>query len=145
MLLGVQDLKTVSDGTYQRIKVESAEVHEKYGYVDGTRGYYDIAVLILKSDIKYNSLNVQPICLPYQANNQQDYWDGKTGVITGYAHQDDAVAYLSNTQMTTLSTAKCNQILDDEVETIKECKFSFFFIYKMMFLTCEFPTYLDIY
>ena len=87
MLLGVQDLKTVSDGTYQRIKVESAEVHEKYGYVDGTRGYYDIAVLILKSDIKYNSLSVQPICLPYQANNQQDYWDDKTGVITGYAHQ----------------------------------------------------------
>ena len=44
--------------------------------------------------------------------------------------QDDAVAYLSNTQMTTLSNAKCNQILDDEVETIKDCKFSYFFIYK---------------
>ena len=145
MLLGVQDLRTASDGNYQRIKVESAEVHENYRYIDGRRGYYDIAVLILKSDIEYNSLSVQPICLPYQANNQQDYWDDKTGVITGYAHQDDAVAYLSNTQMTVLSTAKCNQILDDEVETIKDCKFSSFFIYKTyFFITCGFPTYLDI-
>ena len=56
MLLGVQDLKTVSDGTYQRIKVESAVVHKNYGYVDGTRGYYDIAVLILKSDIKVQKI-----------------------------------------------------------------------------------------
>ena len=84
----------------------------------------------------------QPVLPYYQANNQQDYWDDKTGVITGYAHQDDAVAYLSNTQMTTLSTAKCNQILDEEVEIIKECKFSFFI--NKSFLTCVFPAYLDI-
>ena len=140
MLLGVQDLKTVSDGTYQRIKVESAEIHENYRYIDGTRGYYDIAVLILKSEIQYNSLSVQPICLPYRANNQENYWDGKTGVITGYAHQDDEATYLANTQMTTLSTAKCNRILEDEVETIKECKFS----YKMFFYTCGFPMHIDL-
>ena len=123
MLLGVQDLRTASDGTYQRIKVESAEIHENYRYIDGTRGYYDIAVLILKSDIEYNSLSVQPICLPYQANNQQDYWDGKTGVITGYAHQDKAATYLGNTQMTTLPITRCNQIIDEKMERIKECKF----------------------
>ena len=83
-------------------------------------------MLILKSDIIYNSFYVQPVCLPYKANNQPNYWDGKTGVITGYAHQDDAASYLANTQMTTFSTAKCNQVLDDEVEDVKECKFSLF-------------------
>ena len=83
-------------------------------------------MLILKSDIIYNPYSVQPLCLPYKANNQPNYWDGKTGVITGYAHQDDTAAYLANTQMTTFSTAKCNQVLDDEVEDIKECKFSLF-------------------
>ena len=123
--MGIQDLQTASDGKYQSLQVESAEAHNKYGYVDGRRGYYDVAVLILKSDIKYNSFNVQPICLPYKANNQPNFWDGKTGVITGYAHQDDAAAYLANTQMTTLSNEKCNQVLNDEVEVINECKFFF--------------------
>ena len=71
-----------------------AKVHEKYAYTDGQRGYYDIAVLTLDSDIKYEPLTVQPICLPYKANNQQNFWYNKTGVITGYAHQDQSATYL---------------------------------------------------
>ena len=71
-----------------------AKVHEKYAYTDGQRGYYDIAVLTLDSDIKYEPLTVQPICLPYKANNQQNFWYNKTGVITGYAHQDKSATYL---------------------------------------------------
>ena len=71
-----------------------AKVHEKYAYTDGQRGYYDIAVLTLDSDIRYEPLTVQPICLPYKANNQQDFWYNKTGVISGYAHQDKSATYL---------------------------------------------------
>ena len=65
-MLGVQNLKNEKDGRYQRIKVESAQVHEKYQYSDGIRGYYDVAVLTLSSDIEYKILQVQPICLPYK-------------------------------------------------------------------------------
>ena len=66
MLLGVQDLKTEKDGSYQRLKIESADVHEQYSYSNGIRGYFDVAVLTLNSDIKYYPLKVQPICLPYK-------------------------------------------------------------------------------
>ena len=56
VLLGVENLLTAKDGRYQRLKVESAEVHENYAYADGQRGYYDIAVLTLNSDIEYEPL-----------------------------------------------------------------------------------------
>ena len=75
----------------------------------------------------YESLRTQPICLPYKAMAQENFWDNKTGVITGYAHQDKAATYLGNTQMTTLSNTRCNEIMNEEVERIKECKFFFCF------------------
>ena len=71
----------------------------------------------------YEPLRTQPICLPYKAMAQENFWDNKTGVITGYAHQDKAATYLGNTQMTTLPITRCNQIIDEEMERIKECKF----------------------
>lgn len=56
VLLGVENLLTAKDGRYQRLKVESAEAHENYAYADGQRGYYDIAVLTLNSDMEYEPL-----------------------------------------------------------------------------------------
>ena len=40
----------------------------------------------------YEPLRTQPICLPYKANAQENFWDNQTGVITGYAHQDKAAS-----------------------------------------------------
>ena len=59
----------------------------------------------------------------YKVNYDHNYWDNKTGVITGYAHQDETLTYLANTQMTTLPIPFCNQILDEELEDIEYCKF----------------------
>ena len=76
MLLGVADPKTVREGKYQRLKVKSAEIHEKYEYVEGKRGYYDIAVLELTTDIEWDSRKIQPICLPYKVW-QYRFWSIK--------------------------------------------------------------------
>ena len=62
----------------------------------------------------------------YKANNQQDYWENKTGIITGYAHVDKDQTYLASARMTTLPIKKCNQIMDDELERIKDCKLLYF-------------------
>ena len=88
----------------------------------------DISIQEIPQDVQYFNpyyelWRTQPICLPYKANAQENFWDNKTGVITGYAHQDKAATYLGNTQMTTLPITRCNQIIDEEMERIKECKF----------------------
>ena len=47
----------------------------------------------------YGPLRTQPICLPYKAMAQENFWDNKTGVITGYAHQDKAATYLGTVNL----------------------------------------------
>ena len=47
----------------------------------------------------YELLRTQPICLPYKAITQENFWDNKTGVITGYAHQDKSTSYKAATYL----------------------------------------------
>ena len=48
--------------------------HPNYQYTDGRRGYYDLAIVTLTSEITYQDLRIQPICIPDQASDAQDKW-----------------------------------------------------------------------
>ena len=60
-------------------------IHKNYNHSHGTYGYFDIGIIKLTEDKKYNTLFVQPICLP---EKEENFVEGKAGVITGYAHQN---------------------------------------------------------
>ena len=60
-------------------------IHKDYNHSHGTYGYFDIGIIKLTEDKKYNTLFVQPICLP---EKEENFVEGKAGVITGYAHQN---------------------------------------------------------
>ena len=60
-------------------------IHKSYNHSHGTYGYFDIGIIKLTEDKKYNTLFVQPICLP---EKEENFVEGKAGVITGYAHQN---------------------------------------------------------
>ena len=105
------------------MQIENVSIHEKYSYSDG--GYFDIGIIKLTKDIEYDNLWVQPICLP---EKEHDLWVGKTGIISGYGHKNDETTKLSSTTMAIMSINKCNEILDEEMKRINECKLLVFVI-----------------
>ena len=118
MLLGVTDTKKLTSRE-QMMFIENVAIHEKYNYSDGSCGYFDVGIIKLTKDIEYDNLLVQPICLP---EKEHDLLVGKTGIISGYAHRNDDKTQLSSTTMAIMSIKRCNEILDDEIERINECK-----------------------
>ena len=120
VVLGAEEIE--SRGT-QNFKIEKVDVHPNFKYRDGLKGYFDIAIIHLASDIKFNDFSIQPICLPYQPFNQ-DRWYDKTGDITGYSNQNETS--LTRTKMTIFSNTMCNGFLNGQLERIEKCELIFF-------------------
>ena len=105
----------------QKINIESVDVHPDFNYTDGLRGYFDIAVINIASDIRFNDFKIQPFCLP-DLPFVQDIWYDKNGIITGYSHEDDTVKTLARTEMTIFSNTMCNGFLNGQLDEIEKCK-----------------------
>merc|ERR1711976_186162 len=85
IVLGTDSLENIKDGRSEIFEIQSVEVHKEYKYLEGIRGYYDIAVVTLSSEIKFNEYRIQPICLPKTPYCEQAELNDKVGAILGYA------------------------------------------------------------
>ncbi|KAG5670766.1 hypothetical protein PVAND_001007 [Polypedilum vanderplanki] len=94
----------------QILEVDEMKLHEMYKIKlstdddDGYKDDYNVALLILKNEIKY-SLHVQPICLPSYTDDEEFDYDNQIGKVVGWGFTEDNGFEISrNLQDLTVST-----------------------------------------
>ena len=121
VVFGAQDANKTEGKRFPKMKIQSVDVHPDFTYADGTRGYFDIAVIHLASDIKYHHLRIQPICVPLEPYDP-DLWIEKNGIITGYARAAHVqIKTLAKTEMTIFETTRCNELINEKLKEIQTC------------------------
>ena len=121
IVLGTDSLEKMANDRSKTFKIQNVTVHEEYKYKEGIRGYYDIAVITLSSEINFNEYRIQPICLPKTPYCEQAELNDKVGAILGYADGKK----LSITYMQIPSLERCNTELktSKDVQTKREHSF----------------------
>ena len=89
IILGANRYKNIANDRAKNFTIQMVKVHENYSYTDGIRGYFDVAVITLVTEIDFDPYRIQPICLPKYPSSKQDEWDRLSGVVVGYAHGEE--------------------------------------------------------
>ena len=122
--VGVQDMVNINPISNRKdIKtIERVDFHPDYLYLDGIKGYNDVAIVTVDSDVTFHELKVWPICVPSHANNPEVRWTDESGQILGYSSDDEDDNHLSGAKMKIYSNRQCNAIFDEELKVVNDCK-----------------------